>query len=53
MNKWLQNFAYHTDISLVSFAMAIMAMTVIAMTTVGWQVWKAALTRPTEGLRSE
>jgi putative ABC transport system permease protein len=53
MKQWLQNFAYHTDISLVSFAMAIVAMTVIAMATVGGQVWKAVLTRPTEGLRSE
>jgi len=53
MQKWLQNFAYHTDISLVSFVVAIVTMTVIAMATVGGQVWKATLTRPTEGLRSE
>ena len=53
MKQWLQNFAYHTDISLVSFAMAILAMTMIAMATVGGQVWKAVLTKPTEGLRSE
>jgi putative ABC transport system permease protein len=53
MDKWLQNFVYHTDISLVSFLVAIVCMTVIAFATVGGQVWKAALTRPTEGLRSE
>ena len=53
MDKWLQNFVYHTDISLVSFVVAILCMTLIAFATVGGQVWKAALTRPTEGLRSE
>jgi len=53
MQSWLQNFVYHTDISVLSFVVAIAAMMAIAMTTVGVQVWKAALTRPTEGLRSE
>ena len=53
MQSWLRNFAYHTEISVLSFVVAIVAMIGIAMTTVGVQVWKAALTRPTEGLRSE
>ena len=53
MDKWLQNFVYHTDISFLSFLIAVVCMTVIAFATVGGQVWKAALTRPTEGLRSE
>jgi putative ABC transport system permease protein len=53
MEKWLQNFVYHTEISVISFVVAIVAMMVIALATVGGQVWKAALTRPTEVLRSE
>jgi putative ABC transport system permease protein len=53
MNEWLQKFAYHTDINFVSFGVAIVTMIAISFATVGWQVWKAVLTRPTEVLRSE
>jgi putative ABC transport system permease protein len=53
MNKWLQNFAYHTNISVLSFLIAIVSMIFIALATVGGQVWKAVLAQPTEVLRSE
>ena len=53
MDKWLQNFAYHTHISIFSFLIAIVSMTFIALATVGGQVWKAVLAKPTEVLRSE
>jgi putative ABC transport system permease protein len=53
MNEWLKNFVYHADINLISFAVAIAAMIVISLATVGGQVWKAVRSSPTEILRSE
>ena len=53
MNQWLQNFAYHTEISLFSFAIAVVTMIMISLATIGGQVWKAVLSRPAEVLRSE
>jgi putative ABC transport system permease protein len=53
MNEWLQNFVYHTDISIASFIIAVLVLMVIALTTVSGQVWRATLSKPTEVLRSE
>jgi len=53
MDQWLQNFVYHTYISIFSFVIAIVSMTFSALATVGGQVWKAVLAKPTEVLRSE
>jgi putative ABC transport system permease protein len=53
MSDWLQHFVYHTEVSLVSFVAALVAMTVICFATVGSQVWKAVLSSPTDVLRSE
>lgn len=53
MHKWLENFAYKTNLSWWIFALAgLMALT-IALLTVSWQSWKAATRNPVEALRYE
>ena len=53
MSRWLQNFAYRTEISwwiiIASGAIAV----VIALITVSWQSWRAAARNPVEALRYE
>ncbi len=53
MNKWLENFAYKTELSWWIFALAGMLALWIALLTVSWQSWKAATRNPVEALRYE
>jgi putative ABC transport system permease protein len=53
MHKWLQNFAYKTEISWWIFALAGIITFVIALLTVSWQSWRAATRNPVEALRYE
>lgn len=53
MNNWLQNFAYHINISPGIFIIALMASFVIAAITIASQTIKAALANPVKALRSE
>jgi putative ABC transport system permease protein len=53
MNKWLQNFAFRTDINLWIFVLAGLIAIVIALTTVSWLSWRAARRNPVEALRYE
>lgn len=53
MNKWLENFAYKTDISWWIFALAALLTIGIALLTVSWQSFKAASRNPVEVLRYE
>ncbi len=53
MNKWLENFAYKTDLSWWIFALAGLTALGIALLTVSWQSWKAATRNPVEALRYE
>jgi putative ABC transport system permease protein len=53
MNKWLQNFAYKTDISWWIFALAGAVTMSIALITVSYQSIKAALSNPVKSLRTE
>ena len=53
MSKWLESFAYHTDMSLVVYLMAAIVALVIALITVGMQTIKAAMTNPANTLRYE
>jgi len=53
MTKWLENFAYKTDISWWIFAVAGISAIAIALITVSWQSIKAALMNPVKSLRSE
>jgi len=53
MNKWLENFAYKTELSWWIFALAGLLALGIALLTVSWQSWWAATRNPVEALRYE
>jgi putative ABC transport system permease protein len=53
MHKWLQNFAYKTELSWWIFALAGLLALGIAILTVSIQGWKAATRNPVEALRYE
>jgi putative ABC transport system permease protein len=53
MHKWLQSFAYRTDLSLWFFVLAGIIAFGIAILTVSWQTWRAATRNPVEALRYE
>jgi putative ABC transport system permease protein len=52
-HKWLQNFAYKTEVSWWLFAIAGLLALVIALLTVSRLSWKAATRNPVEALRYE
>jgi putative ABC transport system permease protein len=53
MNKWLQNFAYKTELSWWVFVAAGAVAVVVALITVSVQSYKAASRNPVEALRYE
>lgn len=53
LEKWLEGFAYKTNISWWIFALAGLTTFTIALFTVSWQSFKAAITNPVEALREE
>ena len=53
MNNWLQNFAYHINISAGIFVVAIIVSIVIAGLTIASQTIRAALANPVKALRTE
>jgi len=53
MNKWLQNFAYKTDIGWWVFVLAGAVTIGIALITVSYQSIKAAVANPVKSLRTE
>ncbi len=53
MSKWLDNFAYHTEISLWIFPGAAALALLTALLTVSFQTVRAAITDPVDSLRNE
>lgn len=53
MNKWLESFAYKTELGWWIFALAGLLALGIALLTVSWQSWRAATKNPVEALRYE
>jgi len=53
MSRWLQGFHYRTDISLVSFFVALFTAVLIAVLTVGIQTYRASVRNPVDTLRDE
>ena len=53
MQKWLENFAFKTELSWWIFALAGLLALIIALVTVSWQSWRAATRNPVEALRYE
>jgi putative ABC transport system permease protein len=53
MHRWLQDFAYRTDVSWPVFALtAVLALT-IAAATVSFQAIRSAIANPIDSLRTE
>lgn len=52
-NLWLENFAYHTNLSVWIFIAAGVTALLISWFTVGYQSIKAAVMNPVKSLRSE
>jgi hypothetical protein len=53
MNKWVQGFAYRSELSWLIFALAGILTVLITLLTVSWQSWRAATRNPVEALRYE
>jgi putative ABC transport system permease protein len=53
MNKWLQGFAYRTELSLWIFALAGLLIVFTTFLTVSWQSLSAATRNPVDALRYE
>ena len=53
MNIWLENFAYKTELSWWIFVLAGLLALGIALLTVSYQSYKAAVRNPIESLRYE
>ncbi|MFC2128672.1 ABC transporter permease [Bacteroidota bacterium] len=53
MNKWLQNFAYHTKLTWWVFLLSLIITVLIAQLTVIYKVFSAARKNPAESLRYE
>ena len=53
MNKWLQNFAYKTNIGWQVFALTTLVVIVIAFFTVSFQALKAAMMNPVKSIKTE
>lgn len=53
MTKWLQNYAYKTEITWDVFALAGMMSMLIALLTISYQSIRAALVKPITNLKSE
>jgi len=53
MNKWLENFAYRTNLSLFTFILSGVIALLVALMTVSFQGLKTALSNPVSSLRYE
>jgi putative ABC transport system permease protein len=53
LHKWLEKFAYKTELSWWIFAVAGLIASVIAILTVSWHSWRASTRNPVEALRYE
>ena len=53
MLRWLQGFAYRTELSWWIFALAGLIALMATLLTVSWQSWRAASRNPVEALRYE
>ena len=53
MSKWLEDYAYHTNMSWWMFVLAGVAALAITFVTIGLQTIKAALNNPVKSLRTE
>ncbi|HAS39128.1 MAG TPA: hypothetical protein DCS93_01555 [Microscillaceae bacterium] len=53
MNRWLDNFAYHIEVSWWVFCIAMAMVIITALVTISYQTLKASLANPVEAMRYE
>jgi putative ABC transport system permease protein len=53
MNKWLQHFKYHVSLGYWEFFYSILIVLAVAIVTVGYRTYRAALTNPADILKYE
>lgn len=53
MNKWLQNFAYKTEVGVATFVISGIVALLVALLTVSYQSMRAALANPVDSLKYE
>jgi putative ABC transport system permease protein len=53
MNKWLENFAYHTTLTWWMFALGAVLSIAVVVITISYQSYKAARKNPADSLRYE
>ena len=53
MRRWLEGFAYHTNLNILAFFVSGMLALIIALLTVSVQTFKAATANPVDSLRYE
>ena len=53
LNHWLENFVYHTDISVFHFLLSSIIVLFITLLTVSWHTYKAASGNPVNSLKTE
>ncbi|OFY66333.1 MAG: hypothetical protein A2V64_05920 [Bacteroidetes bacterium RBG_13_43_22] len=53
MHKWLESFAYRTEMNWWVYVLSGLLALFIALITVSWQSWRAATRNPVEALRYE
>lgn len=53
MSKWLESFAYKTEVNVWIFVLAGIIAFAITLLSVSWQSWRAATRNPVEALRYE
>lgn len=53
INKWLQNFAFRTNLSWWVFILGGLGVTIVTLLTVSYQSWKASNINPVECLKDE
>lgn len=53
MNSWLSNFAFHIDIGIGVFVIALLSSVLIAWISVGYKALRAAIANPVKSLKSE
>jgi putative ABC transport system permease protein len=51
MNGWLQGFAYHIDINLITFSITLLIMLGLAVFTIGYRTYLTAKSNPVEAIK--
>lgn len=53
MQNWLDGFAYHVEINALTFVVTLAFMLIVALISVGYRTYRAAVSNPVDALRTE